>query len=87
MDISTSVHLTPERVSGKGNDEALTCALAQVERDIVLLRDHMAASSRPGETIGAVMIPTMQTGICFNDPKPNIPKNERKIPVVPVKIY
>jgi len=33
------------------------------------------------------MIPTMQNGICFNGPKLFFPKTERKILVVPVKIY
>jgi hypothetical protein len=73
--------------AGLETRDVSTHAPAQVEWDIVSPPDHMAAISRPGETIGEMMLPTMQFGICFNSPKPAGAKNERKILVVLGKKY
>jgi hypothetical protein len=56
-------------------NEAVAQSLAQVERDIV-------SDGRPCGTIGEMTIPTMQSGICFNGPKPAGTKNKRKTLVV-----
>jgi len=82
MNISTGVRSEPGLKYGiahKRDNAVIADGLPPIDPGIVFPPDRMAANSRPCETIGVMLIPTMQSGICFKCPKPLLTENERKI--------